>query len=308
MCNAWNHPPGCRCGWGGDGHLGRRGPDDYGYGDNYFKAIPPIYTKYYESFVNPNAKCPVCGAPVFYYQSPHGGRVFFDELGPPWPKHPCTIKSFKTVHLNTPSSYPQANTVDYSWGVDGWEPYLGVSCQRWGNCYLTKGVYKKRWLNLTISIQDLSDLSKSVLKDSLWMIKASTPDSYELSMCYGNKYRDLVGRLSSSLVPATPKKTAQKSSNKKAKNPFLSQKLGAAYTLSGVTISCNRCGRRRVIIVNDLLGMFSPSTPLHVILSTFRKQQCRRCKMRDIKVVFNETEVDDWQPIAYSYKKKKKKK
>src|SRR5688572_22851308 len=47
----------------------------------------------YESFVNPNASCPVCGERVFFYQSILGGRVFFDELGPPWPKHPCTDQS-----------------------------------------------------------------------------------------------------------------------------------------------------------------------------------------------------------------------
>jgi len=41
-------------------------------------------------FVNPNATCPVCGERVFYYQNEDGSRVFFDELGPPWPKHPCT--------------------------------------------------------------------------------------------------------------------------------------------------------------------------------------------------------------------------
>jgi hypothetical protein len=41
-------------------------------------------------FINPNATCPVCGAAVFYYQNDHGSRVFFDDLGPPWPKHPCT--------------------------------------------------------------------------------------------------------------------------------------------------------------------------------------------------------------------------
>ena len=44
----------------------------------------------YPNYVNPNAHCPVCGASVYFYQSPYGGRVFFDELGPPWPKHPCT--------------------------------------------------------------------------------------------------------------------------------------------------------------------------------------------------------------------------
>jgi hypothetical protein len=42
------------------------------------------------SYVNPNAHCPVCGERVFFYQSPSGGRVFFDHPGWPWPKHPCT--------------------------------------------------------------------------------------------------------------------------------------------------------------------------------------------------------------------------
>lgn len=45
-----------------------------------------------ESYINPNAYCPVCGEQVFFYQSPFGGRVFFDALGWPWPKHPCTDK------------------------------------------------------------------------------------------------------------------------------------------------------------------------------------------------------------------------
>lgn len=48
-------------------------------------------------FVNPNASCPVCGAVVFFYQNAHGSRVFFDELGPPWPKHPCTDVSSKQL-------------------------------------------------------------------------------------------------------------------------------------------------------------------------------------------------------------------
>jgi len=89
MCNAWNHPPGCDCGWGGEGHLGRR-PVFV----NPIRSIVPRhlsrFESSYESYVNPNAKCPVCGENVFFYQSSEGGRVFFDELGPPWPKHPCT--------------------------------------------------------------------------------------------------------------------------------------------------------------------------------------------------------------------------
>src|SRR6266705_4741986 len=51
----------------------------------------------YPSYVNPNTHCPVCGAEVYFYQSPSGGRVFFDELGPPWPKHPCTSSDDSSV-------------------------------------------------------------------------------------------------------------------------------------------------------------------------------------------------------------------
>lgn len=56
-----------------------------------------------ESYVNPNAICPVCGETVFFYQSPYGGRVFFDRLGWPWPKHGCTDKkAAQTGSVRTP--------------------------------------------------------------------------------------------------------------------------------------------------------------------------------------------------------------
>lgn len=29
---------------------------------------------------------------MFYYENAHGSRVYFDDLGPPWPKHPCTSR------------------------------------------------------------------------------------------------------------------------------------------------------------------------------------------------------------------------
>jgi hypothetical protein len=47
------------------------------------------------SYLTPNAKCPVCKKDVFFYQSEHGGRVFFDAVGWPWPKHPCTDRLAK---------------------------------------------------------------------------------------------------------------------------------------------------------------------------------------------------------------------
>lgn len=66
-------------------------------------AIPSRAFATMESYTNPNALCPVCGETVFFYQSPHGGRVFFDALGWPWPKHPCTnLQAAKTGIVRAP--------------------------------------------------------------------------------------------------------------------------------------------------------------------------------------------------------------
>jgi hypothetical protein len=65
-------------------------------------------------YVNPNARCPSCGAPVFYYQNESGSRVFFDELGPPWLKHPCMDKvasAWSTVE-QVRFSAPQARSTN----------------------------------------------------------------------------------------------------------------------------------------------------------------------------------------------------
>ncbi len=126
MCNAHNHGGNCTCGFGGDGHLGCGN-----LGGGISRVRPPVITfgklefyKSYTSYVNPNAKCPVCDASVFFYQSPYGGRVFFDELGPPWPKHPCTDQHHagespkfwptKSIQL------PEDKTMQ--WLKDGWFP------------------------------------------------------------------------------------------------------------------------------------------------------------------------------------------
>lgn len=84
-CNAWNHV-GCNCGWGGVNH-GRAATSA---GESLSRSTA---RQIWRSFLNPNARCPVCRSRVFYYQSENGGRVFFDQLGPPWDKHPCTNRS-----------------------------------------------------------------------------------------------------------------------------------------------------------------------------------------------------------------------
>ena len=76
-CNGNSHALNCQCGWGGV---------FYGLGLTETRSL----WQRHESYTNPNARCPICSASVYFYQSPYGGKVFFDAMGPPWPKHPCT--------------------------------------------------------------------------------------------------------------------------------------------------------------------------------------------------------------------------
>jgi hypothetical protein len=74
----------------------------------------------YSSYTIPNAICPVCGERVFFYRSPYGGRVFFDILGPPWPKHPCTVQSDTSAIRRTALVDRVAQKSD--WLNAGWIP------------------------------------------------------------------------------------------------------------------------------------------------------------------------------------------
>jgi hypothetical protein len=127
MCNSYNHHPSCTCGFGGAGHLGRRGPG-ISTGNMYSSAYwgGQLITNTFESYVNPNARCPVCNDVVFFYQSPYGGRVFFDELGPPWPKHPCTDNSSvpKQITGITAREEQECAKRSYGWEIEGWMPFF----------------------------------------------------------------------------------------------------------------------------------------------------------------------------------------
>lgn len=85
-----------------------------GYGNNSSIEQYNIRFKKLSSYVNPNAKCPECDEQVFFYQSEYGGKVYFDELGPPWPKHACTDSRKKTI-------------VTPSWLKAGWKPCILIS-------------------------------------------------------------------------------------------------------------------------------------------------------------------------------------
>lgn len=111
MSGGHNHYTGCSCPW--CLHISFKD-----------KSASPINFKSstVASFTNPNARCPECDAPVFYYRSPFNGRVFFDNLGKPWPKHPCTDNDRPVRRYE--SSDPNQIDFDYAktWKEGGWKP------------------------------------------------------------------------------------------------------------------------------------------------------------------------------------------
>lgn len=84
----YNHYPSCSCGWctGGGGGQVYLSIADAARGRLKYHGV----SGFTSCFVNPNARCPVCGQSVFFYANSYGSRVYFDDLGPPWPKHRCT--------------------------------------------------------------------------------------------------------------------------------------------------------------------------------------------------------------------------
>jgi hypothetical protein len=109
-----NHYSWCMCGWcyktKSNGYSTKKKKD---YVDHQsageLLASSSANRSYSACFVVPNANCPVCGESVYYYQNDRGSRVFFDELGWPWPKHPCTDNTAKFQPL---SKAPQARTTE----------------------------------------------------------------------------------------------------------------------------------------------------------------------------------------------------
>lgn len=49
-------------------------------------------------------KCPGCSGPVFFFSCNCGSRVFFDELGPPWPIHDCDTSWTRKLKRTTDKS------------------------------------------------------------------------------------------------------------------------------------------------------------------------------------------------------------
>lgn len=177
MCNAHNHSPDCTCGWGGAEHSGRRLEV---LGHQLYSWIQPIKSSV-ESYTCPNARCPVCGATVYFYSSPSGGRVFFDELGPPWPKHPCTSQvAASKMPTPNPVRSVESKGAALQWVQDGWVPVLVNWVYRLDqNIIRVEANYMGEPIELYV-LSPQKAINK-LTKDCLWQGR-KLDDRYELSI------------------------------------------------------------------------------------------------------------------------------
>lgn len=173
MCNAYNHSWDCPCGFGGDTG-GGGGGRSYGTIRNFVSVSDvlerPVSGGWVkdkratvESYVNPNAHCPVCGELVYFYRSPYDGRVFFDELGWPWPKHGCTDNARAPRRATRESAREKKPRPVPQWQLDGWRPVLSARTYAHGDRQRITGDVDDKFRELLLPVGASPDAGAPVL-------------------------------------------------------------------------------------------------------------------------------------------------
>lgn len=114
MSNGYNHNPNCDCSFCKKGKVVfiRQRQRQLLPGDQDSACYPSFREVVSHT---PNSTCPVCCEPVFYYRNDWGSSVFFDHLGPPWPKHPCTDSSRPIPFANSKLLPKNNPAIDDGW-------------------------------------------------------------------------------------------------------------------------------------------------------------------------------------------------
>lgn len=189
MCNAHNHSFDCPCGFGGD--TGGGGPRAVAHARWYAEEVleRPLsagWTKdsrgTVESYVNPNAHCPVCGKLVYFYRSPYDGRVFFDELGWPWPKHGCTDNGSAPRRVTRDSAEAKAPRLVPQWRLEGWRPLLSAKAYANAEDQRVTGDFGDAFLELRVARAEKIDINGPVL------VRAARPYLFEMTFLHATAH------------------------------------------------------------------------------------------------------------------------
>lgn len=134
----------------------------YGYSNfqNYSYALET-----HKSFTIPNIRCKCCGDEIFFYQSPYGGKVFFNELGHPWEKHCCEPECCAKKIENIPYKILDKYRIIESpkeplWEKEGWIPSISIREENISNSSLRKVIFK--------SMEDYEEYTFFILVNSFF--------------------------------------------------------------------------------------------------------------------------------------------
>ena len=128
----------------------------------------------FRAFTIPNVKCRKCGLHVYYYEHPSGSRVLFDELGPPWPLHPCFVDG---QNIRKKSVSPSVKTVSKK--EKGWFPIIIEKAQLRQNHIEVNARTEKSVLNFLITASTLMarKIAVSQIKDLLVLVKVQAENN-----------------------------------------------------------------------------------------------------------------------------------
>jgi hypothetical protein len=195
MCNACNHPIDCDCGFGGDtgggggwrparlSYVQDSEPRSGGWARDSRGTV--------ESYVNHNAHCPVCDAPVYFYRSPYNGRVFFDDLGWPWPKHPCTDNSRGPRRATRDSAFKGKPKTESPWIVEGWEPLLSTKMHLAAGHVQITGDFRNEFLQLDLPAGEVIDRDSPVFVRE----QGDNPDTFEITFLRSDSFATHVRKI-----------------------------------------------------------------------------------------------------------------
>jgi hypothetical protein len=154
----------------------------------------------FESFTRPTT-CSYCGAEVYFYQSPYGGKVFFDRLGRPWPKHiltcPAAINEAResivsVVSLVSPAGAALAYIPELPWDDEEWTLVRIERIFREDSWYVLKfRTLADEMLVRALVADDPGDLARLPASLSPWSVEGFAVlsylddhgDAHELTVC-----------------------------------------------------------------------------------------------------------------------------
>lgn len=195
---------------------------------------------------------------------PIGGRwkSFFDELGPPWPKHPCTDNSSVPGGASSKvvTEINNFRSDAYKWQVDGWSPFFISSISRIDKKFLRiKGEY--------------NDIEKSIYASKTLTVFGDPVPITEKSIAYLREGED--GQYQLSFITAafsTPVTISAFSSLHVARHvqPVNVRKVPGGQSADTQKLARYRRGRREVesflalVVRSEVTGGKTPRLPRHL--------------------------------------------